>query len=227
MVGRQGTITPKLVIVEGIMGSGKTMTVLRATERLKASGIPAIGITEGVEPHPIRYDWDLSWSEVRADDIASAQIAKWRTYVESVQAAEHVSLVDGQLFHGNLTALFLLDAKPSLITDYCRNLVGVLARLRPKLIYFRQDDVDAAIRAICAKRGKSWVVYQTEWKLSSPYATRRGLAGLDGLIAAYRVYRTLTDQLFAGLEMPKLCIENSLQEWSKYDHLIDEAVLCS
>ena len=204
------------------MGSGKTTTVLQTTDRLNASGIPAIGITEGTNPHPIRYDWDDPWSDVRADDLAVAQIAKWQAYVAGAQATEHVSLVDGQLFHGNLTSLFLLEAEPSMITEYCREIVGVLAPLSPHLVYFCQDDVDTAIRAISAERGTAWVDYQTNWKLTSPYAVRRSLTGLEGLIALYRAYRALTDQLFDGLAMPKLCIENSLREWSKYDRLIDQ-----
>jgi hypothetical protein len=138
---------------------------------------------------------------------------------------ELVSLVDGQLFHGNLTAMFLLEAEFGLIAEYCRELVVSIAPLSPHLIYFRQDDVEAAIRVVSAQRGKAWLDYQTGWKLSSPYAVRRGLTGLEGLVTLYRAYRAMTDQLFNGLEMPKLCIENSLQEWSKYDRLIDQTVL--
>jgi hypothetical protein len=207
------------------MGSGKTTAVLRITERLEALGVPVIGITEGATPHPIRYDWDFPWGEVRAEDLASAQIAKWQDFVARAQVTERISLVDGQLFHGNLTALFLLEATLSLISEYCCGLVAVLTPLRPKLIYFRQDDVDAAIRAISAERGETWVTYQTEWKLSSPYAVKRGLAGLDGLITLYRAYRAITDQLFDGLDMPKLCIEHSPREWSQHDRLVDEVVL--
>ena len=204
------------------MGSGKTTTVLRTTDRLNASGIPAIGITEGTNPHPIRYDWDHPWSDVRVGELVSGQVAKWHAYVAGAQATEQVTLVDGQLFHGNLTSLFLLEAAPSMIAGYCREIVGSLTPLSPHLVYFRQDDVAAAIRAISAERGTAWVDYQTNWKLTAPYAVRRGLTGLDGLIALYRAYRALTDQLFDELDIPKLCIENSRREWPEYDRLIDQ-----
>lgn len=225
MVEQTRAIRPQLVIVEGIMGSGKTTTVLRTTDRLSALGIPVIGITEGVSPHPIRYDWDCSWSQVRASDLASAQLSKWQSYVAGSAAAGHVLLVDGQLFHGNLTAMFLLEADLTLMTEYCSKLGAVIAPLNPYLVYFLQNDVEAAIRAISAERGHTWVDYQTSWKLSSPYAVRRSLTGLDGLIELYRAYRATTDQLFDSLELPKLSIENSLREWSKYDRLIDQTVL--
>ena len=225
MIPRFSNVWPKLVIVEGIMGSGKSLTTLNIAHRLEAAGIPAIGITEGVAPHPIRFDWDLPWSEMRPTELAKSCIAKWRSYVDSSLATERISIVDGQLFHGNLTALLLLEADVDMIAAYCREIVAVIKPLSPLLIYFQQDDVDSAIRVVSTQRGEKWVNYQVDWKLESPYAKRRGLAGLDGLIALYREYRALTDQLFADLDIPKISIENSRQEWAIYDDIIDRALM--
>ena len=78
MIARLSNVWPRLVIVEGIMGSGKSTTTLNIANRLEVSGIPAIGITEGVDPHPIRFDWDVPWSEMPPAELAKAGIAKWR-----------------------------------------------------------------------------------------------------------------------------------------------------
>jgi hypothetical protein len=225
MIPRFSKVWPKLVIVEGIMGSGKSTTTLNIAHRLEASGIPAIGVTEGVDPHPIRFDWDLPWSEMPPVALAKSCIAKWRSYVDSSLTVERISIVDGQLFHGNLTSLLLLEADVDMIAAYCREIVALIKPLRPLLIYFHQDDVDSAIRAVSTQRGEKWVNYQVNWKLESPYAKRRGLAGLDGLIALYREYRVLTDQLYADLDIPKISIENSRQEWAIYDDIIDRALM--
>ncbi len=207
------------------MGSGKSTATQNIAYRLVACGIPAIGITEAVDPHPIRFDWNLPWSEMPPAELAKSCIAKWRSFVARSLAAERISIVDGQLFHGNLTSLLLLEADADLIAAYCREVVAVVKPLNPLLIYFRQDDVDSAIRVVSAQRGEKWVNYQVNWKLQSPYARRRGLAGLDGLITLYRQYRALTDQLFADLDIPKLSIENSLQQWATYDDMIDRALM--
>jgi hypothetical protein len=225
MIPRLSNVWAKLVIVEGIMGSGKSTTALGVAHRLEASGIPAIGITEGVAPHPIRYDWDQPWSEMPPAALAKSCVAKWRAYVDSSLALERISIVDGQLFHGNLTSLFLLEADVDMIAAYCREVVSTIKPLSPLLIYFRQDDVDRAIRVVSRERGETWVNYQVDWKLESPYAKRRGLTGLDGLIALYRDYRALTDQLYADLDIPKISFENSRQEWAVYDDIIDRVLV--
>lgn len=218
-------VWPKLVIIEGIMGSGKSTATLNIAHKLETSGIPAIGITEGVAPHPIRFDWDVPWSEMPPAELAKSCIAKWRSYVDSARTAGRVSIVDGQLFHGNLTSLFLLEADMDLMAAYCQEIVTVIKPLRPLLIYLRQDNVDGAIRAIATQRGEAWLHYQVNWKLESPYARRRGLAGLDGLIALYRDYRALTDQLYSDADIPKIAIETSRQEWATYDEIIDRALM--
>jgi hypothetical protein len=225
MIPHLSNVWPRLVIVEGIMGSGKSTTTLSIVHRLEASGIAAIGITEGVDPHPIRFDWDLPWSEMPPAELAKSGVAKWRSFVASSLNVERISIVDGQLFHGGLTALLLLEADADTMATYCREIVAIIRPLRPLLIYFHQDDVESAIRLVSTQRGGQWVNYQVNWKLESPYAKRRGLAGLDGLIALYREYRALTDQLFADLDIPKIGIENSRQEWAMYDDIIDRALM--
>jgi hypothetical protein len=151
MTQLSNSIWPRVVIVEGIMGSGKSTTVLRIADRLKASGISALGVTEGVNPHPIRFDWDLPWVDMPAAQLANSAAARWRDYANCCSTSGSISIVDGQLFHGNLTSLFLLNADTDLMRGYVDNIVSAIKPLRPLLIYFHQDDVDRAIRAIATE----------------------------------------------------------------------------
>jgi hypothetical protein len=111
------------------------------------------------------------------------------------------------LFHGDLTNLFLMEAEPALISEYMDALVTVIAPLNPVVLYLWQEDVEKAVRTVCAERGTEWIDYQVNWKLAAPYCTHRGFTGLDGLIAVYSDYRRTTDQLFEQLPVAKLAIE--------------------
>jgi hypothetical protein len=160
-----------------------------------------------------------------ATHLAKSSAARWWAYANSASMSESITVVDGQLFHGNLTSLFLLGADMALIRGYVHDVVAAIKPLRPLLIYFHQDDIDRAIRTIGAERGDAWVTYQVDWKLASPYAVRRGLAGLEGLIELYRDYRQLTDRLYTELDIPKISIENSGKEWAKYEATIDSTLM--
>ena len=102
----------RLVIVEGIMGSGKSTTARHLAACLEEAGRRAQAITERTEPHPVRGTdgldhWYQPWLDVTAAGLAERSLAKWRSFVAAAQATETVHVLDGQLFHGDLTNLFL------------------------------------------------------------------------------------------------------------------------
>lgn len=209
-----------LVIIEGIMGSGKSTTMRFVARVLEEAGRPAYAVHERTDPHPVRATdelahWFEPWRDCTPAGLAERALARWRRFVAELLQGRAVAVLDGQLFHGDLTNLFLMEASSDELAAYCDHLVELIRPLRPLVVYFRQDDVDRAVRAICAERGEDWVSYQVDWKLKGPFAARRGLAGLEGLIALYQDYRAMTDLLFERLALDKLAIVNDERDWSR------------
>lgn len=214
-----------LVIVEGIMGSGKSTTMRFVAKALDDAGRPAVAIHERADPHPVRatdelHHWFEPWRECTSEQLARRALARWRSFVEQVRPGAAVPVLDGQLFHGDLTNLFLMEASFDEIAMYCESLAQLIEPLQPLVVYLRQDDVERAVRIVCAERGDAWVKYQVDWKLKGPYAVRRDLIGLEGLIALYQDYRHMTDALFDRLRLDKLMIENSERHWDRYNQLV-------
>jgi hypothetical protein len=108
-----------------------------------------------------------------------------------------------------------MDAPPPAMGAYVGQVVDCLQDLRPVVIYFVHADVARGLRAVCDARGSAWEAYQVNWKVASPYAARRALRGFDGLVALYRDYRALCDDLFARLTVPKLALLNE-GDWAAY-----------
>jgi hypothetical protein len=215
----------RLLIVEGIMGSGKSTTMRFIAKHLQEAGRPAVPIHERTDPHPVRTTdelehWFAPWRDATPEDLADRSFARWTAFVESVRARGEIPVLDGQLFHGDLTHLLLMEADTALIVSYIRKLAKVIAPLNPFVLYLWQEDVDAAVRTVCAERGPEWVDYQINWKLAAPYCVRNGFAGLDGLSSLYRDYRRFTDGLFRELPLAKLAIENSARDWPVYERQI-------
>ena len=211
----------RLVIVERIMGSGKSTTMRFIAKHLQEAGRRARSVHERTDPHPVRATdelehWFEPWKDATPEELADRALAKWAAFVECTVSNAEIPVLDGQLFHGDLTHLLLMEADIELIGGYVRKLAAVIAPLNPFVLYLWQDDVEAAIRTVCAERGSEWIEYQVDWKLAAPYCRRRGFAGLDGLIALYRDYRSLTDDLFRELPLAKLAIENSGCDWPVY-----------
>ncbi|KQW63727.1 hypothetical protein ASC92_23290 [Variovorax sp. Root411] len=204
------------------MGSGKSTTMRFIAKALEDANQPALAIHERSDPHPVRatdalQNWFEPWLESTAAQLAARAISRWRLFADEVRLGTSIPVLDGQLFHGDLTNLFLMEASFDEIAAYCESLAQLIAPLHPLIVYLRQDDVERAVRTVCAERGEAWVKYQVEWKLKGPYAVRRNLVGLEGLISLYQDYRQTTDTLFERLNLEKMVIENSGRDWVRYN----------
>ncbi len=211
------------------MGSGKSTIMRFIAGCLHEAGQRALPIHERTAPHPVRATdelehWFEPWRDATPQHLATRALSRWTAFVEAGQRGDAIPVMDGQLFHGDLTHLLLMEAPPALMFDYADALAAVIAPLDPLVIYLWQNDVEAAVRTVCAERGPAWIDYQVNWKLAAPYCERRGYKDLEGLIALYRDYRRLTDALFERLPLVKLAIENSARNWPAYEGQILRAL---
>jgi hypothetical protein len=209
----------RLIFVEGIIGAGKSTTAAFITRQLQRNGVAARFVFEGGRGHhPTRMMGDLPrpftpWLDLSTAEYRGRVLDKWRLAVAQISEADTVAVFDGQLFHGNMTDLLLMDSPRAELHAYAQGVLAVTAELVPLLVYLRQDDVAETIRKVVAERGPSWERYQFEWKLASPYAERRGLSGLDGFVELYRAYREITDELVTALGIEALTLETSSGDW--------------
>jgi hypothetical protein len=212
------------------MGSGKSTTTRFIAEHLQKAGQHALPVHERTDPHPVRATdelehWFEPWRDATPQHLAERALVKWSAFVEATQADISIPVVDGQLFHGDLTHLLLMEAEPALIYHYVQTLATAITPLNPFVLYLWQEDVEEAIRTVCAERGPEWIGYQVNWKLAAPYCVRRGYKGLEGLISLYRDYRRLADDLFRQLPLSKLAIENSGRNWLEYEGQILQGLM--
>ena len=219
----------RLLIFEGIMGSGKSTATRVFRDLLAASGAAVAAFTEAADPHPVRASDDLCdffqpWAEIAAPVLAQRVREKWGRYVQERLNDGVFTVMDGQLFHGDLTNLFMMEMAADALAEHIRSLMQVLAPLHPMVVYFRPADLPRAMRRVFEARGPDWERYQLDWKLRSPYAAHRQLAGVEGLTAMYMEYRALTDSLFADLECPKLAFDTSSGDWPHYHAKVREAL---
>lgn len=215
-------IDTQLIIVEGVMGSGKSTTSQRIAKRLRQELIPTRHVPESFREHPTNVTRTLTyWHKIWIEETPASFIAKsqalWQNFVAQARTTSQTFVFDGQFFHGDLTGLLIANTERSQLIDYVDSLVEIVQPLRPTLIYLYQTNLAESLTRTATMRGSSWLRGQVGWKVDSPYCAQRGYQGPAGWLKLYADYRQLTDDLFARLPIAKLAIENSAGDWQKYE----------
>jgi thymidylate kinase len=215
----------RLIIVEGVMGSGKTTLSKTIARRLRQQGCPAKHVPESFREHPTSVTrtlthWQKIWIEHTSETFIIQSLYNWRAFVTEALATKKVYVFDGQVFHGDMTGLVIANTPRTQIIDYIDQLIALILPMRPVFIYLYQTDVAWGLERTATKRGKRFLQRQAEWKVDSPYCLERGYEGIPGLFQLYREYRELTDDLYMRLTIPKLAIENSAGLWAQDEHQV-------
>ena len=214
----------KLILVEGIPGSGKSTTAQFLTHTLVNQGYPVRWWYEEEIEHPVYLfrDWagldrvrdNLTSGRYRA--VITAALRQWRRFAALVRAREEIVVIDG-CFFGYLTwSLFPLDVPIAEIMAYLLQVERIIAPLNPTLIYFRQEDVARSLARICVRRGGDTEARFIGNVTGTPYGQSRNLQGFAGLVSFWSDYRQLTDMVCAAAPFPTLTIETSAGQWAAY-----------
>jgi thymidylate kinase len=210
----------RLVIVEGVMGSGKSTLSKVIARRLRQQRYRSKLFSESFRDHPTSVTrtlthWQKIWIEHTPETFIAQSLRNWEAFVANTRPTKKVYIFDGQFFHGDMTSLFIANPPRQQIIDYIDQLVEIIQPLRPVFIYLYQTDVAWGLERTAAVRGERFLRRQAAWKVDSPYCAERGYTGIPGLIQLYRDYRSLTDDLYTRLPIPKLAIENSAGNWAQ------------
>jgi thymidylate kinase len=223
-MGCDRMIDTKLILVEGVPGSGKSTTAQYISKCLSESGIANKWWYEEEKGHPVYlFNTDESMRQT-IDDLANGNyknvinkaLVQWRIFSDSLQGKEKVILVDS-IFLGYLTwTLFPMNVPTMDIDSYVTEVEHIINPCRPTLIYFYQNDISTSLKKICERRGGNTTEQFIHNANESKYGKQRNLTGFDGMVSFWEDYRSFTDSIYAKTRIKKLSIENSEGKWNEY-----------
>jgi hypothetical protein len=212
-----------MIFVDGLPGSGKSMTAEYVTRELEQRGIPCRLLRERETDHPLNVGGDLhpSGSTTGARMFAAYTIgsfveeslARWTAFVAQAMHSERVTVLDGYPFQNSVRVLLQMDADPVTLAAYQARVEEAAATLDPVLIYLDPGDAGRTLRAIVEQRGPAWTAYAIAVITECPYAFSRRLHGMDGAVAILQSYKLLLDESVARIRFPKLVLSGCDRHW--------------
>lgn len=214
----------KLIVIDGLSGSGKTTTIKWLAHQFEQHNISAKYLFEFDTTHPLWWYEYWDGTDYRTPDFDSIlvetfiqnSLANWRGFAGSLQESDRLIVAESVFFQDAIAIFLMGDADPKRLMDYAREVQQIAQKINPVLIYFRQTDPINSLRRICALRGPEFEQELLTNMESFPYLKRRNLQGLDGLSQLWVETQQITDQLFAEYTIRKLAVENSDGNWAEY-----------
>jgi thymidylate kinase len=211
-------IQSKLILIDGITGSGKSTTAQFLFDQMQRNGIEVSWYHEDEKDHPIKFDEELEVFETQAqlERFLDMMPRLWRDFTQQTMESESVQILESSFFQDSVRLLFQSNVDKQRIIDFLRAVERAIAPLDPVLIYFHQRETEAAIKRIWKRRGPEWKQWFIDLDMQTPYVKRSGLTGEDGVIGLWADYQMLTDQLVESFPHKKLSIENTAGDWPEY-----------
>jgi thymidylate kinase len=145
-------VDTKLILIDGIPGSGKSTMGRWLGRELDSLQIPNHFFHELQENHPL-WIYDHKFGSFAVESEARLFMEKTKAllerFIEDRYKSDEIAIVESWLFQGTISFSLLQHMDYFLLFDFISDLQKMLYKLNPMLVYFFQNDVEGNWRWIC------------------------------------------------------------------------------
>ena len=216
---------PRLILVEGMIGSGKTTTAGHLADWLSRRGEDVRAFDEGAADHPIRTRRvDELLAAPAPGDPGAYSAGQWRRLAERCLRDEQTIILESVFLQNSVMPAFIDGAPAAAVTYICAEIQRQAAPAEPFLVYLRPADIAAAIARVHEARGEPWSARNVAYVEGCPWARRRNLRGRDAVVRLYQAWDPVASELFGRYPFGKLMVPDPHHDWPTSLHAIRVAL---
>jgi hypothetical protein len=219
----------RLILIEGMIGSGKTTTAMRVGDWLARRGENVQVFCECAADHPIRTRAEDrlraaggdphgprpgGTGDGRAAGSPGAYAAgQWRRLAERCLRGRQTIILEGSYLQNSVMPAFIDCAPARTVDEIFTRIQRQAAAAEPLLVYLRPGDTGAAIARIHRARGEPWSSRNVAFVENSAWARHRGLRGQDAVAKLYQAWEPVVTQLYSRYPFPKIMVTDPQHDW--------------
>ncbi|WP_336784677.1 hypothetical protein [Paenibacillus sp. MMO-177] len=214
----------KLIMVEGIPGSGKSSTARFIALQLERNGYPVELYHESTVPHPILLDEDL----YDLDRWLAAYRSKWNSFLAANAAKESVIVMESVLFQAPIIQMLHMDIDSTVIIRFIEELMVTLSRFDCGFVYLYQKDPSVGINRMLTDRGgESWLRNTYDKFKHLPYYKNRNHTGKELHLQFLHEYSQIAQQIFNKMKLKSMGVDNTNWDWDQDYRTIMDFLGCT
>jgi len=212
-------MTTKLVLIDGIAGTGKTAITRNLAATLAEKNINVHEYSDNPAHHPVQrltFSTYNSWlKEIQTN---------WKTFVLGTVESEKLVIFDGTIFYNTLGTLLAHDVFEENIMLYASQVPPLIQSLEPVLIHLTVSDVERHIRNMYRMRPPQYREFVDSFIQKTAFGKSRKLNGLHGFCEFNRKLHDICDQVYKNFPFRKMEINISYSQWQFYEKLIEDFI---
>ncbi|MFN2216391.1 MAG: hypothetical protein ACK2TS_05550 [Anaerolineales bacterium] len=220
-------IDTKLIMVEGIVGSGKSTTADHIAKLISDAGKKVNLYHEYAREYPLemyisnllqnnygkQFDVQSVVRKILANDTEVDSLPHWKDISEFCLSRDEVTIIESRFWQHETMIMYLCGIDSDRILKRQQEIFEVLADNNPFLVCLANDNVVPIIEKAFAERREIWRDWITWMFAEFPYFTSRNLSGKDGMIEFYKDWNQLAEALFNQYPGAKVAMRNPHNDW--------------
>jgi len=143
---------------------------------------------------------------------------KWKAHF--IDALDTITVIESSLFQTTIIELLLRNEKKSVIKAHVNDLIKIVSKEKPTLIYLYKKDMKQAITELFQNRGQEFIDYMIDLIEQNRYGKSQSLKGNELVFDFFKKYLLIADELFKKLKVNKLSIDNTKEDWNSLFNII-------
>ncbi|SEB91668.1 hypothetical protein [Paenibacillus sp. GP183] len=204
----------KLILFEGIPGSGKSTFARFISIQLERNGYKPILYHETTADHPIFIKNKLD----EANEWMATYERNWNQFLTGEYSEDSVIVMESVLFQNPILNLLNKDIERDRIKAFIEELSFNLQKHEISLVYFYQEDSVYAIdNMIKSRGGAQFLIQKYEEFKDEKYYINRNNQGPELHLSFLKEYADISKDVIRKVRINAITIENSRKEWQSYE----------
>lgn len=204
-----------LILIEGIIGSGKSTTAERLCAELSGCGYPCSWYHEGADDNPIRRGFTLeNWSEVVASFTSPRSgFVEWQEFVQARDGQEGITILESRFWQNTIMFMYVAGQSGCSVRESARSLAKVVTPLSPVLIHLDHSDIPTEVARTYRERPKRWVDWSISVWSQQALFKERCWEGYEGVAAFFEEWAVISRELYVDFPHRKIRVTDPHTDW--------------